>query len=61
MNLVKSCRQSGNNPQNHFSGAAKMAGIGSGTNSELDDYHLSRFAYYLIAQNGDPSSSNQNL
>jgi DNA-damage-inducible protein D len=31
-----------------------MVGIGSGTNRELDDYHLSRFACYLIAQNGDP-------
>ncbi len=49
-----SCKQSGNDPQNHFSSAAKMVGIGSGTNRDLDDYHLSRFACYLIAQNGDP-------
>jgi DNA-damage-inducible protein D len=51
---MESCKQSGNDPQNHFSGAAKMVGIGSGTSRDLDDYHLSRFACYLIAQNGDP-------
>ena len=51
---MESCKQSGNDPQNHFSSAAKMVGIGSGTHRELDDYHLSRFACYLIAQNGDP-------
>jgi DNA-damage-inducible protein D len=51
---ITSCSQSGNNPENHFSSAAKMVSIGSGTNRELDDYHLSRFACYLIAQNGDP-------
>jgi DNA-damage-inducible protein D len=50
---LESCRQSGNDPQNHFAGVGKMVGIGSGINRELDDYHLSRFACYLIAQNGD--------
>ncbi len=49
-----SCEQSGNNPQNHFAGAGKMVGIGSGSAREVDDYQLSRFACYLIAQNGDP-------
>ena len=51
---IKSCKQSGNNPQNHFSSACKMVEIGSQTNREVNDYHLSRFACYLIAQNGDP-------
>ena len=51
---MKSCKQSGNNPQNHFVGADKMVEIGSHTKRELFDYHLSRFACYLIAQNGDP-------
>ena len=31
-----------------------MVEIGSGSEREVDDYHLSRFACYLIAQNGDP-------
>jgi DNA-damage-inducible protein D len=51
---MESCKQSGNNPENHFAGAGKMVGIGSRTDRKLEDYHLSRFACYLIAQNGDP-------
>ena len=50
---IESCRQSGNDPQNHFTGAGKMVEIGSQTEREVNDYHLSRFACYLIAQNGD--------
>ena len=49
-----SCEQSGNNPQNHFANAGKMVELGSGSEREVNDYHLSRFACYLIAQNGDP-------
>ncbi|MFA5083310.1 MAG: DNA damage-inducible protein D, partial [Hydrogenophilaceae bacterium] len=45
---------SGNQPENHFAGAGKMVDLGSGSQRQLDDYHLSRFACYLIAQNGDP-------
>jgi DNA-damage-inducible protein D len=49
-----SCEQSGNAVENHFAGAGKMVGLGSGSAREVEDYHLSRFACYLIAQNGDP-------
>jgi DNA-damage-inducible protein D len=49
-----SCEQSGNNPTDHFAGAGKMIGLGKGGERNVDDYHLSRFACYLIAQNGDP-------
>ncbi|MCM2359744.1 MAG: DNA damage-inducible protein D [Geobacteraceae bacterium] len=49
-----SCRQSGNNPDYHFAGAGKMVELGSGSVRTVDDYNLSRFACYLIAQNGDP-------
>lgn len=49
-----SCRQSGNDPQHHFAGAGKMITLGKGGTCEVSDYHLSRFACYLIAQNGDP-------
>lgn len=49
-----SCEQSGNNPQNHFANAGKMVELGSGSAREINDYNLSRFACYLIAQNGDP-------
>lgn len=32
----------------------KMVGLGSGSEREIPDCQLSRFACYLIAQNGDP-------
>ncbi len=51
---MTSCERSGNRPDHHFAGAGKMVDIGSGSQREVDDYHLSRFACYLIAQNGDP-------
>ncbi len=51
---ITSCKQSGNDPSYHFAGAGKMVDLGSGSTREVADYHLSRFACYLIAQNGDP-------
>ncbi|MDP1527128.1 MAG: DNA damage-inducible protein D [Rhodocyclaceae bacterium] len=51
---VSSCQQSGNKPDYHFAGAGKMIKVGKGGQRDVDDYHLSRFACYLIAQNGDP-------
>ena len=50
----QSCRQSGNEPDYHFAGAGKPIKGGKGAVQEVQDYHLSRFACYLIAQNGDP-------
>lgn len=49
-----SCQQSGNEPDHHFAGAGKPIKGGKGAIQEVQDYHLSRFACYLIAQNGDP-------
>lgn len=51
---ITSCNQSGNEPLHHFAGVGKMIDIGKGGSREVPDYHLSRFACYLIAQNGDP-------
>lgn len=51
---MASCEQSGNACDNHFAAAGKMVEIGSGSARQVDDFHLSRFACYLIAQNGDP-------
>ncbi|MDR1162372.1 MAG: DNA damage-inducible protein D [Candidatus Accumulibacter sp.] len=51
---ITSCKHSENPPENHFAGVGKMVGIGSGSSRTVDDYHLSRFACYLIAQNADP-------
>ena len=50
----QSCEASGNIVESHFAGAGKMVPLGSGAQRETEDYHLSRFACYLIAQNGDP-------
>ena len=51
---ITSCKQSGNDPDHHFAGAGKPIPGGKGAVQVVDDYHLSRFACYLIAQNGDP-------
>jgi DNA-damage-inducible protein D len=51
---ITSCIQSGNDPSHHFASAGKMIALGKGGNREVPDFHLSRFACYLIAQNGDP-------
>jgi len=39
---------------NHFPDVRKMVKIGSETDREIDDLMLTRYACYLIAQNGDP-------
>jgi DNA-damage-inducible protein D len=51
---MTSCETSGNDPEHHFAGAGKPIMGGKGAVQMVDDYQLSRFACYLIAQNGDP-------
>ena len=48
------CNNSGFDVQDHFPEVRKMVVIGSNTIRELLDYELSRYACYLIVQNGDP-------
>ena len=50
---IESCKQSGNDPSHHFAGAGNPITSGKGRTQVVEDYHLSRFACYLIAQNGD--------
>lgn len=49
-----SCEKSGNNVNDHFVEVGKMVEIGSGAERKLKDYKLSRYACYLIVENGDP-------
>ncbi len=48
------CEISGQNISDHFADVGKMVEIGSGAQKEVDDVMLTRFACYLITQNGDP-------
>lgn len=51
----ESCRRSNNTVENHFHHLTKMVLIGYGTKREIEDIALSRYACYLIVQNGDPT------
>ncbi len=50
----ETCRNAGCEVVDHFTRAGKMVGLGSGSVREVDDYMLTRYACYLVAQNGDP-------
>lgn len=48
------CEVSGHEAADHFADVGKMVDLGSGSQREVDDLMLTRYACYLIAQNGDP-------
>lgn len=49
----QACQNSGQYVENHFTDINKMVDLGSGSQRKVKDYKLSRYACYLIAQNGD--------
>lgn len=51
----KSCKNAGNEVENHFTGISKMVELGSGAQRQVKDVALTRYACYLIAQSGDPA------
>lgn len=51
----QACRNSGHAVEDHFDDVVKMVGIGSGAQRPVDDVKLSRYACYLIVQNGNPA------
>ena len=51
------CENSGQAVDDHFHQVVKMVPLGSGSQREINDYVLSRYACYLIVQNADPSKT----
>ena len=52
-NAKKSCENSGYSVEEHFPGVGKMINLAKGAKRNVLDYKLSRYACYLIVQNGD--------
>jgi DNA-damage-inducible protein D len=53
----QSCEKAGVRISDHFTESGKMVELGSGSTRILEDIALTRYACYLIAQNGDPLKS----
>ncbi len=53
----RACENAGEDLQNHFADIGKMVLLGSGSKREISDIALTRYACYLIAQNGESSKS----
>ncbi len=54
---ITACKQVNQIEDDHFKGVTRTVQAGKGAQREIKDYLLSRFACYLIAQNGDPRKS----
>ena len=54
LRAIDSCKTSGVQVFDHFREVTKMVRLGSGSQRPVKDYMLTRYACYLIAQNGDP-------
>ena len=52
---MQACENSKQKPSDHFNHTVNLITAGKGAERQIEDYELSRYACYLIVQNGDPS------
>ena len=50
----EACQKAGQKVADHFADVSKVVRLGSGAERVVEDVALSRYACYLLAQNGDP-------
>lgn len=53
----KVCERSGVKTSDHFLQSGKLIRAGKGAQRTVEDYHLSRYACYLLVENADPDKS----